>query len=599
MAFYLESIPNRNSPPAILLRQAWRDGKRIRRKTIANLSQLPPETVAGMRTLLKGGVSFASLQQAVSIQRSLPHGHVAVVLGLARQLGLHRLLHRSPSRSRQLALAAISARLLWPASKLATARLLSPDSACSSLGSLLGLGPVSGNELLDLLDWLRQRQPWIQRSLARRHLRGGTLVLYDVTSSYFEGRCCPLADFGYNRDGKRGKHQMVCGLLCAADGCPVAVEVFPGNTADPTTVSTQVQLLRKRFAIDRIALAGDRGMLTTARIREDLEPAGLDWIAALKSDQIRGLLKRPKPAAGQDASQLQAPLRPDELLPDQVAEIRSPDFPSERLLVCLNPRLRQERARKREALLQATERILEDIAAQVRRGRKPLRGCEAINRRVGREANRKKVEKHFAIEVSDSALRWSRKQDKIAAEARLDGIYVVRTSLPAERLEADAAVAAYKSLARVERAFRSLKTSQLEVRPVYVYAEEHVRGHVFLCMLAYYVEWHLRRKLAPLLFEDADRAAAAAQRESPVEPARVSPAAEAKADTKRTPEGLPVQSLRTLLKHLESLTLNQVTLPGDDRNAFPLLAKPTPLQAKAFALLDVDPEQVVSSKMTG
>ena len=353
--------------------------------------------------------------------------------------------------------------------------------------------------------------------------------------------------------------------------------------------------VRQRFGIIRVALAGDRGMLTTARLREDLGPVGLDWISALRNQDIRQLLKAPKPPPGEAPAAVKAPLRSDDLVPDEVAEIRSPDFPGERLLVCLNPRLRAERARKREALLRETERVLEGIAAMVRR--KTLRGQDAIQRRLGRDANRKKVEKHFALEVTDEELRWSRRPERIAAEARLDGIYVVRTNLPADALEADAAVAAYKSLARVERAFRSLKTTQLQVRPLYVYSEEHVRGHVFLCMLAYCVEW-LRRKLAPLLFEDADRAGAAARRESPVEPARVSLAAEHKADTKRTPEGLPVQSLRTLLEHLGSLTLNQVRLHRDDPHEFPLLSQPTPLQAQAFALLGVDPDKIVSSKMT-
>ena len=362
----------------------------------------------------------------------------------------------SPSPPSPPACSALAARLLHPASKLATARSLAPDSDSSSLGSLLALGPVSGNALLAMLDWLRQRQPWIQRSLARRQLQDGTLLLYDVTSAYLEGHSCPLAAFGSNRDGKQGKRQIVCGLLCAADGCPVAVEVFAGNTADPTTVSTQVRTIRERFGIARIALAGERGMRTTARLREDLEPAGLDWISALKTQDIRPLLKRPKPPPGADPAALKAPLRPGELVPEQVAEIRSPDCPGERLLVCLHPRLRAARARKREELLQATERILEKIAALLQQGRKPLRGRHAIHRRVGREANRKKMEKHFAIEVSDDALSWARKQERIEAEARLDGIYIVRTSLPADALGAEAAVAAYKSLARVERAFRSL-----------------------------------------------------------------------------------------------------------------------------------------------
>ena len=477
MAIYVEDIPNRNSPPAILIRQAWREGKRIRRKTLANISKLPPHFVAGIRSLLKGGVVFPSLQDAVSIRRSLPHGHVAAVLGLCKHLGLPRLLHRLASRSRQLALAAVVARLLFPASKLATARGLSPDSASSTLGSVLDLGPVSGNEMLATLDWLRQRQPWIQRSLAHRHLQGESLLLFDVTSSYFEGKCCPLAAFGYSRDGQRGKRQMVCGLVCTAEGCPIAVEVYSGNTADPATVHGLVQLLRKQFGLERIALTGDRGMLTTARIREDLGPAGLDWISALKTVDIRKLLRQPRPKQGASRTAGKPPLQPGKLLEDQVAEIQSPDFPGERLLVCLNPRLRDERARKREQLLQATEQILDHIAGMVKRGTGPARGGkDAINRRVGRDANRKLVEKHFTIEVTDTELTWSRKPDSISREALLDGIYVIRTSLTAEQMEANAAVAAYKSLSRIERAFRSIKTTQLRVRPVHVYGEEHVRG---------------------------------------------------------------------------------------------------------------------------
>ncbi|MDE0103811.1 MAG: IS1634 family transposase [Bryobacterales bacterium] len=594
MAIYVEKIPNRSSPPAVLIRQAWREGKRIRRKTLANISKLPPAAIAGIRSVLKGGVVFDSLDQAVSIRRSLPHGHVAAVLGLCRQIGLPRLLHRKRSRSRELALACVVARVLFPASNLASARFLSTDSPGSSLGSLLGLGPVSGNELLANLDWLRQRQPWIQRSLARRHVQDGSLLLYDVTSSYFEGRCCPLAASGYNRDGKR---QLVCGLLCAADGCPVAVEVFPGNTADPGTVAALVRLIRERSGIESVVLAGDRSMLTTARIREDLGPAGLDWVSALKAADLRTLLKQPKPDPNNPAQDPRAPLRPGELVPDQMAEIHSPDFPGERLLVCLNPRLKAERARKRESLLRATEEILERIADMVRRRSSPVlrKGKDAINRRVGREANRKLVEKHFTIEVSDEELRWSRKQGSIEAEGRLDGIYMVRTSVAQDKLAAGEAVAACKRLARVERAFRNLETDGLQLRPACLYDDEHVRGHAFLCMLAYYVEWHLRRKLAPLLFEDAGREAADARRESPVEPAQSSPDAEAKAAGKRTPEGLPAQSLETLLEHLKTLTLNEVTLPGGDGSEFPLVSQASPLQAKALELLGVDPEKITSS----
>ena len=589
MSFHVDTIPNRQSPPAILLRQAWREGKRIRRRTIANLSKLPPALIDGIRTVVRGGVAFPDLEAAVSIRRALPHGHVAAILGLCRQLGLARILHRTASRNRDLALAAIAARALAPDSKLATARRLSPETADSSLGPLLGLGPVHGNEILHMLDWLRQRQPWIEKSLANRHLKGGATLLYDVSSSYFEGRRCPLAHFGYSRDGKKHRQQMVFGLLCAPDGCPVAVQVFPGNTADPTTVADQVEKIRRRFGIERVAFVGDRGMVTTARIRQDLQPAGLDWISALTTAGIRKLL-RSSPQAPTP------PLRPGELRPDAVAETTSPDFPGERLLVCLNPRLREERARKREDLLRATENILNDITAAVRN--KKLRGRDAINRRVGRDANRKKVEKHFHINVTDDQLTWTRRHHRIAAEAQLDGIYVVRTSLDAEAIGPDAAVEAYKDLATAERAFRSLK-SLLKVRPVFVYTPDRVRAHVFLCMLAYYLHWNLRQRLAPLLFEDDDRPAARAARSSPVEPARVSDAATQKAHSRRTPDGFPVHSLPTLLDDLATLTLNEVTLPGSPNAAFPLVARPTPLQQRAFELLDFQPDNFVASNLAG
>ena len=350
MSLHVETIPNRNSPPTILLRRAWRDGHRIRKQTLANLTSLPDELVHGLRVLLRGGCALPRLDAALGVQRSLPHGHVAAVLGTLRQLGLERRLHRSDSRVRRLALGALVARVLLPVSKLATARLLSTSTAHSSLGALLGLGEVSGNEVLAMLDWLLKRQPWIERSLARQHLQGRTLLLYDVSSSYVEGHCNPLAGFGHNRDGKRSKRQIVFGLLCTQQGCPIAVEVFSGSTADPNTLSTQIIKLRRRFGLTRIALVGDRGMLTSARIRDELLPAEWDWISALKTSQIRRLAQRG------------GPLSPAALAADQVATIRSPDFPGERLLVCLNPRLRQERRRKREALLKATETLLAQIA---------------------------------------------------------------------------------------------------------------------------------------------------------------------------------------------------------------------------------------------
>ena len=595
MSYHLESIPNRNSRPTLLIREAWREGKRIRKKTRANLTGMPEPLVNGIRTLLKGGIAVESVEDAFTIRRALPHGHVAAALGTLRRLGMVRLLHRHPGRERDLAIGVILARLLDPGSKLAAARHLSPDTAASSLGAVLGLGPVSGNELLSMLDWLLCRQKHIEKSLARRHLGEATLILYDVTSSFLEGRCCPLAAFGHNRDGKKGKKQIVFGLLCSVDGCPVAVEVFAGNRGDPMTLGAQIAKIRDRFGVGRVALVGDRGMITTARIRKELEPATLDWISALKATDIRKLLRQPGGDGGEPAAP--APLCPEALVPDQVAEIVSPEFPGERLLVCLNPRLREERARKREALLEATEATLETIAQGLRRPGAPRRGRDWINRRVGREANRRKVEKHFHITVTDEALHWSRNRDNIAAEARLDGLYIIRTSLDANTMGPHEVVEAYKSLSRVEQAFRSLKTTRLEVRPVYVYNADRVRAHVFLCMLAYYVEWHLRQRLAPLLFEDDHRQQARAKRTSPVQPAQVSDRAKAKADTKTTPDGFPVHSLKTLLADLATLTLNQVALPTQPEQPFPLIAQPTPLQRKAFELLQIEPAKIVPSTM--
>ena len=558
---------------------------------------MAPRLIEGIRTVLKGGVALSSLDDAFTITRALPHGHVAAVLGTVRKLGLTRLVHRENRRERDLAIAAIVARVLGPRSKLATARGLSPDTAETSLGAVLGLGAVSGNEMLAMLDWLLGRQRHIERSLAHRHLAQGTLILYDVTSSFLEGRCCPLAAFGHNRDAKKGKKQIVFGLLCAADGCPVAVEVFAGNTADPSTLGAQVSKIRERFRIARVALVGDRGMITTARIRDELVPGGLDWISALKSTDLRKLLNAPKAERDAKRADAGAPLRPEALVPDSVAQITAPQFPGERLMVCLNPRLKEERARKREALLQATEATLVEIARIVRQPGARLRGRDRINRRVGREANRRKVEKHFDITVTDDALTWARNEEKIEAEARLDGIYIVRTSLDGAAIGVCEAVEAYKSLATVERAFRCIKTTRLKVRPVFVYSAEHVRAHVLLCMLAWYVEWHLRRRLAPLLFEDDDRKAARAKRTSPVQQAEVSERARAKADTKTTRDGFPVHSMDTLLADLATVTLNEVTLPGAPQQVFPVMARPTALQHKAFELLEIDPGKLVPSTL--
>jgi len=572
---YIESVPNRDSPPAILLRQSFREGGRVRKRTLANLSDWPTTLVEGLRTLLKGGI--AVVEEGIGIRRALPHGHAAAVLGMIRAIGLDRLLGRpSDKRLAALAIALIASRLVSPASKLATARDLAADTAGSSLGRLLGLGGVDEVELYRALDWLGARQAAIESALARRHLRDGALVLYDVSSSWLEGRCCELARFGYSRDGKKGKLQIVYGLLCAADGCPVAVEVFAGNTADPTTLSAQIAKLKERFGLSRVVLVGDRGMITSARIRDELKPAGLDWITALRAPQIRALL---------DAGAFQLSLFDER----DLAEITAPEFPGERLVVCKNPLLAEERARKRKDLLRATEAALTKLADQIACGTGRT-GRDKIGRAVGRIENRYKLAKLFDIAVGEDGFTFGRNPARIADEARLDGFYVIRTSVEDKVLAADNVVGAYKGLARVERAFRSLKTVDLHIRPIHHWLAPRVRAHVFLCLLACHVEWHMRERLKPMLFDDDDPAAR--ERPSIVAPAQPSPAALRKRANKVTANGGPVHSFQSLLRDLATCTLNEVTTTLNHAYSFTLVATPTPIQAQAFRLLAVDPTRL-------
>ena len=570
---YIESVPNRNSPPAVLLRESFREGSKVRKRTILNLSKWPPHLVAGLRTLLKGGTAVASLPEHFSIARSRPHGHVAAVLGSLRSLQLDALIDPRPSRSRSLVLALIVARILRPRSKLATCRALVPASLVDSLGQELQLGQPDADDLYAAMDWLLPRQHAIEQALAQRHLAAASLVLADVTSTYLEGSCCPLAARGHARDGKRGKLQIVFSLLCNQDGCPVAVEVFPGNTADPATVGPQLDTLRRRFGLSRVVVVGDRGLLTQARIRDELRPAGLDWISALRAPAIRQLVR-------QGAVQMSLFDQQD------LAEITAPDYPGERLLLCRNPLLAQRRAHKREALLQATEKLLDPIVSATRRSRRPLRRAASIGLRVGKAAGKHKVRKHFEFTIEEGHFSYRRDQASIATEAALDGLYVVRTSLPAEQLGPAETVRSYKALSSVERAFRSFKTVDLKVRPVYHYRAERVRAHVLLCMLAYYVEWHMQQRLAPLLFRDADPQAGLAARASVVQPAQVSPEARAKARTKRTASGEPVHSFDSLLADLATIAKNRIQ-PQGGGEPFDMLTRPTALQRKAFDLLGV------------
>jgi hypothetical protein len=574
---YIESVPNRGSPPAILLRESFREKGRVRKRTLANLSDWPGSLVEGFRTLLKGGVAVA--EEGIRIRRALPHGHAAAVLGTIRAIGLDRLLGKpADKRLAPLAVALIASRVVSPASKLATARDLAADTASSSLGRLLELGVVDEVELYRALDWLGARQAAVETALARRHLKDGALVLYDVSSSWLEGRCCELARFGYSRDGKKGKLQIVYGLLCAADGCPVAIEVFEGNTADPMTLGTQIDKLKARFGLSRVVLVGDRGMITSARIRDELVPAGLDWITALRAPQIRALL---------DTGALQLSLFDER----DLAEITAPEFPGERLVVCRNPLLAEQRARKRADLLHATEAALTKLADQIGRGT-GRKGRDKIARAVGRIENRYKLAKHFDIAVGEDGFTFGRNPARIAEEARLDGFYVIRTSLESKALAAAEVVGAYKGLARVERAFRTLKTVDLHLRPIHHWLAPRVRAHVFLCMLACHVEWHMRERLKPMLFDDDDPAGAACERASIVAPAQPSPAALRKRASKVSANGGPIHSFQSLLRDLATCTLNEMTTTLNRAYSFTLVAAPTPIQAQAFTLLAVDPTKL-------
>src|SRR5437870_2260880 len=584
---FIETVPNRDSPAAVLLRESYRDEQgRSQKRTLANLSKLPLDVVDAFKALLKGGTVIGTGPDELEIERSLPHGHVAAALGMIRKIALHRLILSTTKdavsrRHCDLVVAMMVDRLIGSRSKLGFVRAVDQETASSSLGAVLGLGRVKEREAYEALDWLLERQARIENGLARRHLQDGVLVLYDVSSSYFEGRCCPLAHYGHSRDHRGDRPQIVYGLLCTREGLPIAVEVFDGNTADPATLSSQVEKLKDRFGLSRVVLVGDRGMITSARIRDNLKLSGLDWITCLRAPAIQALAAENGP--------LQLSLFDER---DLVEISASELFPGERLIVCRNHDLAVERRRKREDLLTATERELARVQAQVRRRGTSLRGAAEIGLAVGAVLNSKKMAKHFAVEIRDGHLSWQRRIDRIEEEARLDGIYVIRTNVPAEQLDAAETVQAYKDLSRVERAFRSMKTVDLEIRPIRHWTAQRVRAHVFLCMLAYHLEWHLRDALAPLLFHDTDRDAARAERTSPVAKTEPSEAAKAKKATKRSADGLRVMSFADLIAHLGTLVRNTMRVPLRAKHRFTLHSRPTPLQEAAFKLLDLDPLRV-------
>jgi transposase len=569
---YVTSVPNRDSPPAVLLRESYREQGKVKTRTLANLSHWPEHKVQTLKRALKGLPPAIDLCEAFEITRSLPHGHVAAVLGSAQRVGMPELIDARPSRNRDLVTAMLVAQVIGPDSKLATARGLRTQTATSSLGQVLGVTGCDEDDLYAAMDWALARKDAIEKALAARHLTNGTLVLYDVSSAAFEGRTCPLGAIGHPKDGVKGRLQIVYGLLCTTAGIPVAIEVFEGNTADPKTLAAQISKLKDRFALSRVCLVGDRGMLTNARINEELRPAQLDWISALRAPQIKALV-----ATG--ALQLS-------LFDEQdLFEITSPQFPGERLVCCHNPVLAEQRTRKRQELLTATEKELTPIAAATRRERRPLRGRDKIALRVGKVINHYNMAKHFTIEITEESFTFTRNTEAIAAEATLDGIYVLRSSLPEQTLATDDVVLRYKGLEDVERFFRTLNT-ELDVRPIRHRLADRVRAHVFLRMLSYYISWHMKQALAPIMFVDNDKPAAAAKRANPVAAAQRSDTALAKAARKRTIDNTPVHSFTSLLADLATICANHIQ-PADDMPAFTMTTTPTPLQRRAFELLAI------------
>ena len=567
---YIETVPNRNSPPAILLREGWREGQKTRKRTLANLSDWPQPQIETLRRVLRGEM-LVSPKDLLTTAHTSPHGHVEAILAMIRKLDLDILISSKRCRERDLVVAMIVQRLISPSSKLATTR----EWSTTTLAEELGVQDASEDDLYAAMDWLLERQERIEKKLAARHLREGGLVLYDVTSSSYEGRTCPLVQFGHSRDEEK-LPIIVYGVMTDAEGRPVAVEVYAGNTGDPTTVSDQVEKLRQRFGLQRVVLVGDRGMLTQPQINKLRQHPGMGWITALTSGAIRELVEK-------GALQLS-------LLDQQnLAEITSPDYPSERLVVCHNPLLEEERARKRQALLEATEKSLTKIAKDVARRKKKLLKAAEIGIKVGKVLGRYRVGKHFDCQIGEGSFQWSRRPDSIEQEAKLDGIYMLRTSEPAARLSAADTVRSYKSLAEVERAFRCLKGIDLLVRPIRHRTVERVPAHIFLCLLAYYVEWHLRRAWAPLLFEDEERREERKRRD-PILPAEPSASAKAKKQSHAGREGLPVHSFATLLAELASRA--RVTYEfksGELKLTCKQVPEPTPLQARAYELIRTFP----------
>jgi len=565
VAMHIDIVPNRNSPPAVLLRESFREGTKVRKRTLANLSALSAEQVDAIRRALKGE-SLVPVASLFEIVRSQHHGHVQAVRVAIKQLGFESLIASRPSRERDLILAMVIARILEPASKLATTRWWHT----TTLPEAFGVAKADEDDLYAALDWLITRQPHIEKKLAARHLKKGGLVLYDLSSSYFEGTKCPVAALGYNRDGKSGKLQVNYGLLTDPRGRPVAVSVFEGNTGDPKTFVPQVEKLQKTFGIEQLVMVGDRGMISQKQINELKQRDGIDWITALRTGAIRKLV---------DGGLIQLGLFDERNL----FEFIHPDFPGERLVACRNPQLARLRANKRQSLLQATSKELEKVRGMIARGK--IKGKDAIGVRVGKVIDKYRMSKHMILNIRDDGFDFHLDDDKVSAEAALDGIYVVRTSVSAQLLPTDDVVRSYKMLSQVERAFRSFKTIDLEVRPIRHRLEDRVKAHIFLCMLAQYVVWHMIESWREILFCDEDQQAKATR--DPVAPAKRSDAALDKIHSKVLDDGTPVHSFQTLLKDLSSIVSNTCRRQGlsADEPTFTLVTTPTPTQQRAYDLL--------------
>jgi len=568
---YIETVPNRNSPPAILLREGWREGKKTHKRTLANLSDWPKQKIETLRRLLRDE-TLVSPDDLVDTKKTLPHGHVEAILGTIRKLGLDSMIASKPCRERDLVVAMIAERLIHPCSKLATTRRWH----ATSLAEELGVEDADEDDLYEAMDWLLARQQRIEKKLAQRHLVDGALVLYDVTSSYYEGHTCPWARHGHDRDGQKGLPIIVYGVLTDNEGRPIAVHVYTGNTGDPTTVADQVTKLREQFGLSRVVLVGDRGMLTQPQIDKLKEHPGLGWITALTSVAIRKLV---------DEGALQLSLFDRKNL----AEVTSKDYPGERLVVCFNPLLAEERVRKRQELLAATEQELVKLARAVARRKKKLMTQSEIGIKAGKVLGRYKVGKHFMLKIGEGTFTWTRRAEAIEREAALDGIYVIRVTEPKERLSSEDTVRTYKGLSQVERAFRCLKAIDLLVRPIRHRTEDRVPAHIFLCMLAYYVEWHMRKALAPILFEDEelekDR-----KRRDPILPAKPSESVKMKKWTHVTPDGLPVHDFTSLMSDLASRSRVTYKLASKGIDlTFKQVPAPTDLQRRAYGLLGLLP----------